>query len=228
MTLKKTLSLLLLLAGCTSGPRPVPASANEIRRLSQAEEALIFGKNMTATFELDSKGPNAGHMTGTLELVDGNAIHLVAEGNFKSEPVQVELDSRDSSAISRSTTRGASVSSHRDPPATYLRRAIAVGLSRMGLMHNVVTLALDKPLDKIDGGMEDWVKVLDLKDGASESINGEVCRRVEFVVQVEGQKMGESSMCIADATGLPLQRNMTVHFPEGDMTLVESYKWQLK
>lgn len=220
--------LLFLLAGCAAGPRPVPSSADAAARLSHAESALLNGKNMTATFELDSKGPNAAHMTGTLDFVDGNALHLVAEGNFKSEPVQVELDSRDSSAISRSTTKGASVSSHRDPPASKLRQAISVGLARMGLLHNVVVLALDKPLGQIEGGVEDWVTAIDVKDGASENINGEACRRVDSVVQIEGKKIGESSSCISDATGLPLQLNMTVHFPEGDMALVETYKWQLK
>lgn len=228
MTLKKMFAVLFLLTGCAAGPRPVPASANEIRRLSMAEDALLYGNNMTATFELDSKGANAAHMTGTLELIDGNALHLVAEGNFKSEPVQVELDSRDSNAISRVTTKGASVESHRDPPASKLRHAVALGISRMGLLHNVVTLAMDQPLDKKDGGFENWAKTIEVKDGASENINGEVCKRVDFVVQVEGQRMGEASVCISDATSLPLQRNMTVHFPEGDMTAVETYKWTLK
>jgi hypothetical protein len=167
-------------------------------------------------------------MTGTLELIDGNALHLVAEGNYKSEPVQIELDSRDSSAINRTTTKGASVSSHRDPPASKLREAIALGLARMGLLHNLVTLALDKPIEKIDGGIDTWVKSIEVKDGASESVDGEVCRRVESVVQVQGQRMGESSLCVSDITALPLQHDLTVHFPEGDMTLVETFKWQLK
>lgn len=228
MISKKKFALLFVLAGCAAGPRPVPASANEIRRLSMAEDALLYGNNMTATFELDSKGENAAHMTGTLELLDGNALHLVAEGNFKSEPVQVELDSRDSSGITRTSTKGASVESHRDPPASKLRHTVALGISRMGLLHDVVTLALDKPIDKIDGGFENWAKTIEVKDGASESINGEVCKRVDFVVQVEGKKMGEASMCISDATALPIQRNMTVHFPEGDTTVVETYKWTLK
>jgi hypothetical protein len=227
MTLKNVL-LLFLLAGCAAGPRPVPANADERSRLSMAEEALLNGNKLTATFELDSRGANAAHMTGTLELIDGNAIHLVAEGNFKSEPVQIELDSRDSSGINRSTTKGASVSSHRDPPASKLRQALAVGLARMGLLHNLVTLALDKPIEKLEGGIDEWVKAIEVKSGAAESINGEPCRRVESVVQVEGQRMGESSLCISDATALPLQRNLTVHFPEGDMTLVETFKWQQK
>ena len=193
-----------------------------------AEAALLNGKNLTATFEIDAKGENAAHMTGTLDFIDGNAMHLVAEGNYKSDPVQLELDSRDPTGVTRITTKGANVSSHRDPPAARLREAVTVGLSRMGLLHHLVKLSLDQPMEKVEGGMAEWVKPLDLKDGASESINGEVCRRVDFIVQVEGVKMGEASMCVADSTGLPLQRSQTVHFPTGDMTEVETFKWQVK
>ena len=117
MNLKK-LALLTLLTGCASGPRPVPSSATAPQRFSMAESALMSGKNLTGTFELDSKGENAAHLTGTLEFVDGNALHVVAEGNFKSEAVQLELDSRDPTGTLRTTTKGPSVSSHRDPPAS--------------------------------------------------------------------------------------------------------------
>lgn len=221
-------SLLLLLAGCAGGPRPVPASSSAVERLAMAESALLSGQNLTATFEIDAKGENAAHITGTLDLIDGNAMHLVAEGNYKSDPVQLELDSRDASGITRTTTKGANVSSHRDPPAARLREAVTVGLARMGLLHNLVKLSLDQPMDKVEGGIIEWVRPIDLKDGASESINGEVCHRVDFTVQVEGVKLGEASVCIADSTGLPLQRNQTVHFPAGDMTEVETFKWQVK
>lgn len=224
----KRILWLTLLAGCASGPRPVPSSATAAERLSLAESALIGGKNVTATFEIDSKGENAAHLTGTLDLVDGNALHLVAEGNFKSEPVQLELDSRDPSGILRTTTKGPSVSSHRDPPAYKLRESVGLGLARMGLLHNLALLSLDQPLEKTGGGFADWAKATAPKDGPSDTVNGEACKRVEFGIEVEGQKMGEASVCIADATGLPLQRTSTVHFPTGDMTLSETFKWQMK
>ncbi len=224
----KKLALLSLLAGCASGPRPVPASATATERLSHAESALLGGRNLTGTFEIDSKGENAAHMTGTLELFEGNAMHLVAEGNFKSEPVQLEVDSRDSAGIVRTTTKGPSVSSHRDPPADKLREAVGLGISRMGLLHNLALLSLDQPLEKTGGGFSEWARPVGTKDGASETINGEPCRRVDFGIEVEGKNMGEASVCIADATGLPLQRNQTVHFPTGEMTLTETFKWQLK
>jgi hypothetical protein len=226
--MKRLLLPLLFLIGCAAGPRPVPGNAKAAERFSMAESALLSGKGMTATFELESKGENFAHMTGTLELGQGNALHLVAEGNFKSDPVQLELDSRDSTGTTRTTTKGPSVSSHRDPPASKLRESVTIGLTRMGLMHNLALLSMDQQLEHVEGGMDEWVKALELKDGAAETINGEACRRVEFVVQVETQKMGDASLCISDVTGLPLQRNSTIHFPTGDMTLVETFKWKVQ
>lgn len=224
----KRLVLLTFLAGCASGPRPVPSSATAAERLAHAESALLGGKNLTGSFELDSKGENAAHLTGTIELVDGNAMHVVAEGNFKSELVQVELDSRDPTGIVRTTTKGPSVSSHRDPPASKVREVMALGIARMGLLHNLVVLTMDQPLEKTEGGYDEWVKAVEAKDGAAESFNGESCRRVDYVLQVEGKRMAEASVCIADATGLPLQRTQTVHFETGDMTETETFKWQMK
>lgn len=224
----KRLLLLGLLAGCATGPRPVPTGASAAQRLLLAESVLAEGKNLTGTFEIDSKGENAAHLTGTLQLLEGNALHLVAEGNFKSDPVQLELDSRDSAGVVRTTTKGPSVSSHRDPPASKIREAVALGLARMGLLHNLALLSLDQPVEKAHGGFPDFAKPILPNDGASETINGEVCRRVEFGLEVEGKNMGEASVCIAEATGLLLQRNQTVHFPTGDMTVTETFKWEMK
>jgi hypothetical protein len=206
----------------------VPSSASAAERLAHAESALLGAKNLTASFELDSKGENAAHLTGTIDLVDGNAMHLVAEGHFKSELVQVELDSRDSSGIVRTTTKGPSVSSHRDPPAAKVREVMALGIARMGLLHNLVVLTMDQPLEKTEGGYDEWVKALEAKDGAAETFNGESCRRVDYVLQVEGKRMAEASLCISDTTGLPLQRTQTVHFETGEMTETETFKWQMK
>lgn len=224
----KRLLFLTVLAGCASGPRPVPEGATAAERLAHAERALLGGKNLTGSFELDSKGENVAHLTGTLELGDGNALHLVAEGNFKSELVQVELDSRDASGTTRTTTKGPSVSSHRDPPAAKLREALSLAIARMGLLHNLVMLATDQPIEKSDGGYDEWVKAIAPKDGASETFAGETCKRVDYTLQVEGKAMAEASLCIADATGLPLQRTQTVHFQTGDMTVNETFKWQMK
>lgn len=220
--------LLLAGAGCAHTPRPVPPDALPGDRLLHAERTLLTANGLTAAFELDSKGENPSHFAGTLELISGQALRVTAEGHFKSEAVHVELDSRDPDGTNRATTKGPTVSSHRDPPAAQLREALAITLVRMGLLHNLVKLTLDAPIEKAEGGVQDWVKALEPKDGASEAVDGEPCRRVDFELHVQGTRMGEASLCIADQTGLPLQRNLTVHFPAGDMQVTESYKWQVK
>lgn len=224
----KRFVLLTLLAGCASGPRPVPPSATAAERLALTESALLTARNLTGTFDIESKGENAAHLTGTLELLEGNALHLVAEGNFKSELVQLELDSRDPEGTGRTTTKGPSVSSHRDPPTPKLREAVSVALARLGLLHNLALLSMDKPIEKAEGGVTEFIKTLSPRDGANEVVGGEACKRVEFDLQVDGLRTAEGSVCLSDTTALPLQRNLTVHFPTGDMTVSETFKWQMK
>lgn len=219
---------LLTLAACASGPRPVPESTSPEARLQLAEEVLQTARAANASFEIESKGENAAKLTGTLHLLDGSAIHLQAEGAFKGEGVQLLVDSRQPDGINRSTTRGPSVSSHRDPPAPKLREAVALGLVRMGLLHNLAKLSLDQPVDKAEGGFGEWVKPVAIKDGHSDNVHGQSCRRVDFDIEVGGKVMGDASVCIADATGLVLHRRQTVHFGAGDMTVSETFKWEVK
>lgn len=188
---------------------------------------MLNAKGATATFDIESKGENAANMTGTLELIDGNALRILSDGAYKNEAVHVELDSRESDSPHRASSRGPSVSSHRDPPAPKLREAVALGLVRMGLLHNLVSLALDRPLDKSDGGFDGWVKTVDIKAGGANSLSEVPCTNVEFGIEVSGQRMGEGTLCIADATGLPVLRTGTVHFPGGDMTVTEKFTWKV-
>lgn len=222
------LAPLVLLAGCASGPRAVPESTTPEARLALAEDVLQTAKNASATFEIESKGENAAKLAGTLRLYAGNALHLQAEGSFKGEGVQVLVDSREADGTNRATTKGPSVSSHRDPPASNLKEAVALGLVRMGLVHNLAKLSLDAAIDHADGGFGDWVKAVAVKDGHSDNVHGESCRRVDFDVQVDGKVMGDASVCVSDVTGLVLHRRQTVHFPAGDMSVSETYKWEVK
>lgn len=219
--------LTLCLAGCAAGPQPIPAGASAADRLAASERALLNAKGVTGTFDIESQGENPSQFAGNIELGDGNALKITAVGSYKSEAVQLELDSRDSAGTNRSTTKGPSVSSHRDPPTPKLREAVALGLSRMGLLHNLVALSLDRPVDKAEGGADAWVKAVDVKSGAAETLNGVACTRVEFGIALSGQRMGEASVCIADATGLPIARTQTMHFPSGDMTETETFTWKL-
>lgn len=217
----------LLVTACASGPRPMPAGATAQERLERTEAALLGAKNLSGAFEIEATGQNASKFTGTLELAGGNALQLVSDGRFGGEDVHVELDSR-SGDINRTVTKGASVNGHRDPPASALGEAIVVGLARMGLLHNLATLSMDKIIDHADGGVRDAVKALEAKDGAADQAAGEACHRVDYVLEVGGKRMGEASTCISDSTSLPLQRRTVVHFEGGDMIATETWRWTQK
>ena len=219
---------LMVFAGCAAGPRPMPEKLTAEERVAFCENVLLTARNVSGTFEIEAKGENASKMLGTLRFYEGNALHLQAEGNYKSAAVQLLVDSRDAAGTTRTLTRGPEVSSHRDPPAAKLREAVALGVFRMGLLHNLVQLALDQPVDHADGGFADWVKLTGVTDGHSDNVSNESCRRVDFGIQVSGRTMGEASVCISDLTGLPLHRRQTVHFPTGDMTVNETFKWEVK
>lgn len=218
----------LVITACASGPRPLGDSVVGLERLKASEEILLTAPKLSAKFEIESQGENPAKLTGTLLLFSGNQLHLVSEGHFKSDQVQLTVDSRDPSGTNRSLTKGPSANSHRDPPQAKLREAMVLGLTRMGLLHNLAVLTMDRPIDKAEGGFAEWVKPLAPSDGHSDVINGVACRRVDFHIDVEGRDMGEASVCIADATGLPIHRKQTVHFPQGDMTVVESFTWETK
>lgn len=220
-------AVVFFLCACASGPRPMPAGVSAKERLERAEAALLGAKNLSGSFEIESTGQNPSKFTGTLELAGGNAVWLTVDGRFRDEDVHAELDSR-SGDINRTVTKGASVNGHRDPPASHLGEAIVVGLARMGLLHNLATLSQDKPIDSAQTGVGDSVKNVDAKDGAADQVGGEACHRVEFVLEVGGRSMGEGTVCISDATSLPLHRRTLVHFPDGDMTATETWRWTQK
>lgn len=219
--------VLLALAGCAAGPRPMPEGLGPAERLAFCEAALQRARGVSATFDIVAKGAWAATLSGTLELVDRNALALSAEGTFGGEPVRVELDSR-SGSVSRSTTKGASMSGNLDPPAPALTEAVALGLVRMGLLHNLAKLAADQGVDRAQGGAGDWVKAVDVKPGVADTSGGQACHRVDFGIEVAGQPSGQASVCLSDATSLPLHRRQTVRFESGEMTVEETFRWTVK
>jgi hypothetical protein len=215
----------LLLAGCAAGPRPVPSALTPAERLAFAEEVVLAAR-ATAAFELDSEGAHDSHLTGTLELTGSNALQLVAEGKFDREDVRVELESLKGD-INRSVTRGPSVNAHHAAPASKLSEAIGVALVRQGLLHNVAMLVRDQPIDKAEGGVREAVVASNVHEVGTEQVDGEACHRLKWTLVVDGKPAGETSLCVSDATGLPLAREATLQL-DRPMHHRERFTWTLK
>lgn len=217
----------VVVTACAAGPRPMPEGLTPADRLAFSEAALQGARGASATFDVDASGSMSVKLSGTLALVDKNALALTAEGGFAGDHVRVELDSR-SGDVNRSLTKGSSVSANRDPPAGALTEALVLGLTRMGVLHNLARLVGDEGVDRAQGGAGDWVKAVDVKEGGPDNVGGEACHRVDFSIEVDGLKKGDASVCLSDSTALPLHRRQTVHFDSGDMTVTETFRWTLK
>ncbi|MBL8909380.1 MAG: hypothetical protein JNM17_01635, partial [Archangium sp.] len=56
-------ALLLVLAGCASGPRAIPDSVVGLDRLKASEEILLNAGSLSAKFEIESQGENPAKLT---------------------------------------------------------------------------------------------------------------------------------------------------------------------
>ena len=103
------------------------------------------------------------------------------------------------------------------PDTTDLRDAVVVGLARMGLLHNVIDLAQGNGPEHADGTVREWLQPHDFR---------RVRGGVTYQLRVSGKETSEVTLTIK--SGLPQKRTMTVHFPNGDMRVTETYRFPVK
>ena len=97
-----------------------------------------------------------------------------------------------------------------------LSRALLIGFTRMGILHNLALLTEEAPPDHADGGVAEWVTV-DEFEAVRLPQPG-----IAFAISVAGEPAGTASLDL-DADGLPLARRQTVQFPTGEMHVTETY-----
>ena len=89
------------------------------------------------------------------------------------------------------------------------RREIVESWVRIGLAHNLLRIMNGKETETIDA------QTANVKFDKG---------RYEFDVVVDGKRIGSAELWV-DAAGLPLRRNQTVRFPQGEMKVTERYLW---
>ena len=117
------------------------------------------------------------------------------------------------------TTRDAIVGHSADRPidcerGPELRESLILGLTRMGLLHNLAKLFSAAGPDHREGGVAEWVQVVDIyaqRDGT-----------LSMRLMVADEDGGEAVLRL-DREGLPVLRTQTVEFPSGAMKVTERY-----
>lgn len=149
------------------------------------------------------------------EIESAGAVDTKVDGTIYVGPSNVRIDV--SGTLMNETTSAVYTTNEDQRPAD-VKRAVVLGWTRMGLLHNLVRLLGEQDIDHGSGGVSDWVQVSNVAWDASE-------RRFTFDISVEGREVARARLWV-DQEGRPLRREQTVSFPGGSMQVEERYRWR--
>ena len=202
----------LVWMGCGGEAAPPPAQPS----LSELEARLEDpAASVHVPFEVEATGAVEVALTGDLFLGPEGAARLQARGTFAGREVDVHAISDGE----RLTWTGAP---EPIPTPTGLRDALVVGLTRMGVLHNVARLTAGAPPDHMEGGVRDWVVVSPDTAGAAPppELAGE---GLALAITVDGVPSGAFRLNFDETGRLPRIRRQVVEFPDGRMEVTERY-----
>ncbi len=220
--MKRLACVVLVLAGCgspakkTAGPA-APAAADPIAAL---EARLLAARSVEVRAHIRSSGAVTSEFQGTFYVQRSNATRIEFDGTLEGARARGFLVS-DGSGQMQGESAGDVITA---PTPPKLAEGLLVGLARMGLLHNVFRLAKNLFPDRTDGSARTWLIATAGTPGPVAQVAGRAARPVPVTMTVGGEKAAEATLWLDEATGVPLKREMVVHFaPGADMQLTETY-----
>lgn len=217
---RKALPLTLLaLAACgpqhrTPQPPPQPAES----ALARVEDRLLTAPTLRLRYRVLAQGAFTAELGGELLVEGSDIVQLTASGTFGDAPVQLHLHAAEG------RMRGGSAQRSFDGPAPdHLGTALVLGLTRMGILHNLARLTGGRAPDHAEGNVQEWVVPrevtwVDATAEAPDSRSG-----LRFAIEVAGNRTAEATLWLG-SDGLPVRRDQTVRFPGGEMNVIEEYE----
>ena len=174
---------------------------------AEAEAALLASPAWRVDATIRATGQFTADLEATAIVAAGNRARLRARGTFQGRPAAIDW------ASDGTTVSGGGAT----PPAT--GEAIAIGLARMGLLHNLVRAMNGAGPDRAEGGAAAWVEVVAPRPLATD--------RVGFGLRVDGEDAADVELTLAAPGPVMTARRITVRFPGGAMTVEETYRFTL-
>lgn len=193
---------------------PVAAATRGAASVLPDLEARLSAAAFELPFTVAASGAVDAEIEGSLATTPDHRARLEARGTFAGTAIDLTLVSDGTRMVM--ATRTDTVEA---PTPVQLQDALIVGLTRMGVLHNVARLTGPAPPDHAGGGVREWVLALD--PGPAE-IDGWERPGLGFELQVAGEDVG-SGVLLLDEDGAPVERVQTVRFPDGEMRVVERY-----
>jgi hypothetical protein len=145
--------------------------------------------------------------------------HSHAEGSVKADVDATISLGQETVVKMRGNVMGQDVDKTWDHATTpELRDALLIGLTRMGILHNLVNFTRDRPPANVEGHVRD---ALIPHDFAKAKGGG-----IAYKLRVGNREMGEATIKIDPKTHFPVSRTLTAHLDQGDMKVTETYHLQ--
>ena len=186
--------------------RPSPETA-----LQGVEDRLLAAVPARVDFKVTASGAIEANLIGRLLLGANGQARLEGSGSFAESEVRLLLVSDGNRMM---VTNGADSVLTESPRA--LREALVLGLTRMGIMHNLARLTEAAPPDHAEGGVGEWVRTIDIRSEGEGNIT--------FELEVAGVESASVTLLMAPTTELPGERIQTVRFSDGDFEVRELYE----
>ncbi len=199
----RRLAIALSLVGCAGSTPPAeePATGSSpADELAAFEAELLEAESLTLPFAVEAEGALEVALEGELRI-EGAMIRLTASGTFGGEAVDLQLHADESFLF---------IGESEQPRPPHLKEALVLGLTRMGILHNLAVLTNGQAPDHSDVGVEPWLRVR-VREAAPYS----------FAILVDGERVAEAQLTVTG--GRPVSRTQTVAFPEGEMRVRETY-----
>lgn len=199
------IGLMFLAVGCRAPHFEAPEVA-----FKGLEERMLNAQVVQLAFHITAEGAVSADLDGSLELGTGTIL-LKGNGVFAGNRVDLVLEA-DDDQVAFGNRPDQKVTD--TPPE--LRAAILIGLTRMGILHNLARLTGGALPDHANGGVREWVVVDSL------AVDPRHDSTVSFALTVDGQPSGTATLGLAPS-GHPVERHQTVHFTSGEMRVIERY-----
>lgn len=227
-------TLLVTLAACdpaspsTEVPTsPAPAATVESPKadpaevLSKLEQRLLTAEDLTATCRIESTGAFETAVDATLWLGSQTKHRLDVSGSLGEESGKRGLDHSEPTSLIAVTKADQPGSTDIIQTPQKMRQALVIGLTRMGLLHNIARLFAGELPDHVEGGAAQWVTTAGHRWEAPSPAGHPM---IGFDIIVAGAKAGAATIAF-DANGFPIQRRQRVEFDGGAMEVVERCSW---
>ena len=210
----------MVVTSCSDAAEDAERAADTAQaRFLALEQRLLGAESVHIRGAAGSTGAVISGLEGEAVLASGNRAHLQFSGEFGGAGVTLAFV-----ADGDQMWGGNGTDQFQSEVPSSLNEGVLLGFTRMGILHNLALLSSASPPDGTDGAIRDWVTVSNFGWGESGELDGVAAETVTFDLTVNGTPAAKVILWLEQETGLPVQREQMVQFPDGEMRAVEIYE----